>query len=344
MTDKTKLMMTYLYRRERKEKGVTLREILDWTRSGKYAQRVEAVRGHAAASTGYGLASGALAAAELPRILPARSDKGAYTGLVLLSLRIDDGLERIEQLRRMVNVWEQTLLSFVGSSGRSLKVLIPYCLPGGGLPEEPQQVALFQQYAYKRASEYVFQSTGIRPEEILHDGSEGFRISYDPQAWLNLGAKAIEMSQPTEPLSDTTAEILGRDSEPALDTEVLPGYTRREMDITNYNAICRQLAFDRYRQPDEHLLLLAAECRKAGIDQELAIKLTINQHLRRGEKVRIDRLGLLKLEILSDKVDAPEEFDPQEHIKGVRLHILPESRKGSPALYKGIRFEATKER
>ncbi len=70
----------------------------------------------------------------------------------------------------------------------------------------------------------------------------------------------------------------------------------------------------------------------------------INRHLRRGEKVRVDRLGLLKLEILSDKVDAPEEFNPREHIKGVRLHILPESSKGSPALYKGIRFEATKER
>ena len=44
------------------------------------------------------------------------------------------------------------------------------------------------------------------------------------------------------------------------------------------------------------------------------------------------------------KVDVPEEFNPQEHIKGVRLHILPESSKGSPALYKGIRFEASKER
>lgn len=268
-------MMEYLYRRERKEKGVTLNEILDWTRSGKYAQRVEAVRGHAAVSTGFGLASGPLAAADLPRIRPAESDKGAPTGLVLLSLRVDDGQERLEQLRRMVNVWEQTLMSFVGSSGRSLKVLIPYCLPGGGLPEEPRQVALFQQYAYKRASEYVFQSTGIRPEEVLHDGSEGFRISHDPQAWLNPAAKAIEMSQPTEPLTDATAGVLGRQSEPALDTEVLPGYTRREMDITNYNAICRQLAFDRHRQPDEHLLLLAAECRKAGIDQELAVKMTI---------------------------------------------------------------------
>ena len=275
ITDKTKLMMTYLYRRERKEKGVTLGEILDWIRNGKYARRVEAVRGHAAASTGYGLASGPLVAADLPRIRPALSERGAYTGLVLLSFRIADGQERLEQLRQTVNVWEQTLMSFVGSSGRSLKVLIPYSLPGGGLPEDSTQTSLFQQYAYKRASEYVSQSTGIRPEEIIHDGSEGFRISHDPKAWLNPDAKAIEMSQPTEPLSETTASVVNREPEPGLDTELLPGYTRREMDITKYNAICRHLAFDRYRQPDEHLLLLAAECRKAGIDQELAIKLTI---------------------------------------------------------------------
>ncbi len=48
---------------------------------------------------------------------------------------------------------------------------------------------------------------------------------------------------------------------------------------------------------------------------------------------------LMKLEIESDKVDAPEDFKPSKHIKGVRLHFLPESAKGSPELYKKIKFE-----
>ena len=65
----------------------------------------------------------------------------------------------------------------------------------------------------------------------------------------------------------------------------------------------------------------------------------INRHLREGDKVRLRDFGLLKLEIESNKVDAPEAFKPRKHIKGVRLHFLPESEKGKPQLYKGIKFE-----
>lgn len=64
----------------------------------------------------------------------------------------------------------------------------------------------------------------------------------------------------------------------------------------------------------------------------------INEHLRKGEKVRLKDWGLMKLEIESDKVDTPQEFKPRKHIRGVRLHFLPESSGGSPELYKDIKF------
>ena len=44
-------------------------------------------------------------------------------------------------------------------------------------------------------------------------------------------------------------------------------------------------------------------------------------------------------EIESEKVDAPEDFRALKHIHGVRLHFLPESRKGRPELYQDIMFE-----
>lgn len=65
----------------------------------------------------------------------------------------------------------------------------------------------------------------------------------------------------------------------------------------------------------------------------------ISRHLREGDKVRLRDWGLMKLEIESDKVDTPEAFRPGKHIKGVRLHFLPESSEGSPQLYKDIKFE-----
>ncbi|MBP5339498.1 MAG: hypothetical protein J6Z14_09420 [Prevotella sp.] len=65
----------------------------------------------------------------------------------------------------------------------------------------------------------------------------------------------------------------------------------------------------------------------------------INDHLRQGHRVRLDTWGLMKLEIESEKVDSPEAFDVKKHIRGVRLHFIPESSSGSPDLYKDMEFE-----
>ena len=73
----------------------------------------------------------------------------------------------------------------------------------------------------------------------------------------------------------------------------------------------------------------------------MALWEVINQHLRRGDKVRLEHWGLMKLEIVSDNVDSPEQFKPRKHIRGVRLHFLPESEKGKPELYQDIKYEKT---
>ena len=275
MKAENKVLMRYLYRQQWKKKYVTLSSIVGWMREGKYRSRVDAVRGGEPIAMTGGMFNGPLAAEELPMVMPAVGEKGAYTGLVLLSFHIGDGFERLNQLRKIVNLWEQTLLSFIGASGQSLEVLIPYRLMGGGLPEGDSQVSLFQQYAYKRAADFAFASTGVKPEEVAHDGTEHFRISSDPLVYYNPEAKPVEMAQPTEPLTEVSARIIGQAEETGLDTEVVPGYTRREMDATKFNFICRELAYGRELEPEVYLMQLAAGCRKAGIDKELAIKLTI---------------------------------------------------------------------
>ena len=57
----------------------------------------------------------------------------------------------------------------------------------------------------------------------------------------------------------------------------------------------------------------------------LGLSTIINRHLRRG-----------------DKVDSPEQFKPSRHIRGVRLHFLPESEKGKPELYQDMKYEKMK--
>ena len=272
--EQTKVTMSYLYRQEWREKAVGLGTVCEWTREGKYRHRVDAVRELDDIAAEGGLVSGPPAAEELPRVMPAAGADGGYTGLVLLSFRVGDGSERLEQLRQTVNRWEQTLLSFVGSSGMSLKVIMAYRLRGGALPKDTAQTTLFRQYAYKRAADFALASTGVKPEETAPDGTEHFCISYDPAAYLNPAAMAIEMEQPTEPLTEASAQFIPKPQEVTLDTQLLPGYTRRDMDATKYNYVCRQLAYGKQLEPADYLMQLATGCRLAGIDKELAIKLT----------------------------------------------------------------------
>ena len=65
----------------------------------------------------------------------------------------------------------------------------------------------------------------------------------------------------------------------------------------------------------------------------------VKRHLRNGDKVCLDEIGMLKLEIESDKVDSPSDFKPKKHIRGVRLHIIPESTDGVQDLYDGIDYK-----
>ena len=74
----------------------------------------------------------------------------------------------------------------------------------------------------------------------------------------------------------------------------------------------------------------------------MSVAETVWRHLRNGDKVRLKEFGLLKLEIESDKVDDPNTFRAKKHIRGVRLHFIPESYEGSQPLYEGITYEKDK--
>ena len=65
----------------------------------------------------------------------------------------------------------------------------------------------------------------------------------------------------------------------------------------------------------------------------------LRRHLHDGDRIRLEGLGTLKMEIESDKVDRPEDYDIHRHLRSFRIHFLPESYKGRQNLYEGIRLE-----
>ena len=108
--------------------------------------------------------------------------------------------------------------------------------------------------------------------------------------------------------------------------------------------------FGRYRakavhhntiDPEQLCQEIEANCSAKASDVKLVLAElsdTLVRHLKQGDRVRLKELGLLKLEIESDKVDSAKQFNARKHIRGVRLHFLPESRKGKQRMYEGVSF------
>lgn len=114
--------------------------------------------------------------------------------------------------------------------------------------------------------------------------------------------------------------------------------------------------FGRYKAAAMHFQTITPEmvaqeiqdnCSAKASDVELVLaelSAVLLRHLKVGDRVRLKHIGMLKLEIESEKVDAPEDFNGRKHIRGVRLHLLPESRRGCQAVYEDLKFERWREK
>lgn len=114
--------------------------------------------------------------------------------------------------------------------------------------------------------------------------------------------------------------------------------------------------FGRYKAAAMHFQTITPEmvaqeiqdnCSAKASDVELVLtelSAVLLRHLKAGDRVRLKHIGMLKLEIESEKVDAPEDFNGRKHIRGVRLHLLPESRRGRQAVYEDLKFERWREK
>lgn len=263
-----KVVVERFSRGEWREKTTDLMDIYAIISSEKYQRQVQLVRDKLIADA----TASSLADMEDVRELPIVH---LSTGMVLLSLPTDSQ-QQMELLRRRVATWPQMLLAFQSVDGRHLMVLMSYELTDGTLPILEQDVRLFQQYALRRAADFVVATTGVKPDENDAVNRQQFYVSSDERALWNEQAIAVQMEQPTEELTELTATIMRQPKEHPLAKNVLPGYTQLEMDITRFNAVCRRLAFGRHKPIDEYLLAVAEACNRAGIDQEVATKCLLN--------------------------------------------------------------------
>lgn len=262
---------SYFYRKTLRSKMTEWSEISMAILSGKHRRVVDALRYEVFAAVANGVENRVGGELELPRVHWSVGDEG-YNGIVVLTLPFGDNLELLASLRSTVNGMQQVACSFVGSSGRSLKVLMPYTLPDGSLPTGDEDVAVFHAKAHQMASAFVMQITGVKALEKDADWQRGSAVSVDELLYLNETATPVPLAMP-EGMPKKLAKL---ESDDIYKQDLLPDYNSVEMAVTKFNMLCRRMRLRGDEPLAEDALSLARECRKMGIPEEIAVKCTLS--------------------------------------------------------------------
>ena len=252
---KQKVLFRYIYRGQLKERTLDIADIYAIISSKKYEKQVTSLREELIGDT----SERELAETDAINNIPSVQ---TVPGMVVLSLPTSSQ-QQLEQLRSRVQLFPQLLMAFQSIDGRRLIVLMSYELSNGTLPVKKKDVRLFQQYAFRRAADFVLASTGIKVDEDDAAQDQQFYVSSDDKAIWNEQVVAVKMDQPTEELTEQTASIMSTPKEHPLKKGVLPGYTQLEMDIIKFNATsavyrrvsagcCRRLPQGRHRPGSSH--------------------------------------------------------------------------------------------
>lgn len=262
----------YYFRNEVKTKMMSVCDVIKAVREEKYMRQVSELRESVDFCIANSRDESAGQMSKLPVIHWAEGTDG-YTGMVVLTLPVGDNMERMEELRTAMMRLQQVLCVFTGSSGKTLKVVLPYRVSDGAMPVEKADIEAFHASAHQKAAAFVMQMTGIKADDKDIAVAQGVRMTADSKAYYNPDAVAMPMEMPQQMpetmISDTVAQ-------PAYSKNRLPDYNELQMEITKFNIVCRQIGLDADKPLDETLLTLATECRRKGITEEVAVKCTIS--------------------------------------------------------------------
>lgn len=103
----------------------------------------------------------------------------AYTGCIVLEVNGLSDTKEAVRVREEASAMPQTLLAFIGLSGKSVKIIVPFTLPDGKLPRSEEKAKLFHAAAYQLAVRHYqpqLSSMITLKEPVL---SRGTRFSYD---------------------------------------------------------------------------------------------------------------------------------------------------------------------
>ena len=277
------------YRNTETLRTLELSEVVRLIQSSEYAEEVDMVRGISLITEFKRREDGSVTGAEnftdkVPRVclaLEMENRKGrrirkAYTGLVLLEVNNLTSYDEAVAIRQGAGLMPQTLLAFVGASGRSVKIVCRGELFGGGLPTDEEEQGRFHLNLYEKARLAYNAQLGVTIDKLEPRQERTCYLSIDPQLVYNPAAIAFYTD-----VSELKVALKPLQTSGTVADELLPGHNRYHSQRLIYEHNLTKAYDDVAMVSDDEecrlmlLTRLAEYCQQTGLDMAFAQRLTL---------------------------------------------------------------------
>ena len=233
---------------------------------------------------------------KLPRICFAadyQTQKGKwrmidYNGLVVLEVNDLQTYEKAVEVRELAKKLPETMLCFLGGSGRSVKIVCRGELYGGGLPKEEEQIRQFHLNIYNTARSAYQNQFNFDIEFLEPRLDRTVYMSADPETGFNPDARPF--------YADTRHHALPQPVSISREEDrLMPGRTVTRTYHLNWTFIVEQVMGHYFELPDEDreatlLMQIASMCLDQGIPKAHAKGMTMLHPVLNRDKMLVEMI------------------------------------------------------
>ena len=233
---------------------------------------------------------------KLPRICFAadyQTQKGKwrmidYNGLVVLEVNDLQTYEKAVEVRELAKKLPETMLCFLGGSGRSVKIVCRGELYGGGLPKEEEQIRQFHLNIYNTARSAYQNQFNFDIEFLEPRLDRTVYMSADPETGFNPDARPF--------YADTRHHALPQPVSISREEDrLMPGRTVTRTYHLNWTFIVEQVMGHYFERPDEDreatlLMQIASMCLDQGIPKAHAKGMTMLHPVLNRDKMLVEMI------------------------------------------------------
>lgn len=239
-------------------------------------------------------------AGKLPKVIPAAvfgrvngvKRMKVYNGIVELTVGPLAGKVEVEMVKKKAAELPQTMFTYMGSSGNSVKIWTLFTRPDGTLPQTQEEAEIFQAHAYRLAVKCYQPQIPFDiqlKEPVLEQYS---RLSHDPEPFYRENSVPFYLSQPFGmPKEMNYQEKLTPEKSPL--NRAVPGYDTEDALALMYEAALRktfQSMEEGWRRNDDLqplVVRLAENCFLSGIPEEEVVRRTIHRYYHSKQSVLV---------------------------------------------------------